>query len=70
MKILFLVFAILHLLSHVIPSAVMLWHMIHMRKIHGTPKWKLIWTMVWIVVTIGTMIELPDMIHSLTNQCG
>jgi hypothetical protein len=70
MKVLFLAFAILHLLSHVIPSTVMAWHMWHMRKFHGTSKWKLIWALVWIVVTIGTMIELPDMIHSLSNQCG
>ena len=69
-KFIIIAFTVLHLLSHVIPSSVMAYHLWHMHKFHGKSKWKIIYAVVMIAVCIGTLVELPDILHSLSNQCG
>jgi predicted membrane protein len=70
MKIFLLIFTLLHLLTHVIGSVVMTYHMWHMHKFHGRSKWKVLMGLVWAVICIATMVELPDMIHDLSHKCG
>lgn len=71
MQIILLMVTVLHVLGHIVPSAYMTYHMWHMHKFHGSKaKWKLISTILWVVISLVTMIELPDMIRSLSNHCS
>lgn len=60
-----LVFGFFHLMAHVVPSVIMLYHAWHMHKFHSISKWKLIGSIFWMVISLLTMFELPAMVHSL-----